>query len=304
LDKLKEAYALLGLPEDATKEDVEKRYFILLRQARAKDARREDGQEAQDNVDFETINQAYKQILNYEDQQTEAQFNQDQYGKYKKMAGVAQKTDHFFHYYKFHLLGAIALIIVIIIGINSYMDRQAEKERLANLPPIDVSVMFHGEFLQHDQNQDKSVVEDYLLAQFPEWQRISADVTYDPSEPKNEYDMASVQKALLSLITEKSDVYILDKNSFNKLAKQGLLQPLDDVYEQRLKPLLPSEAAAFKLKLEEDTTEHVYAVEITSSPLLKELPLAYNNMVAGIRVDAAHRDNALLFIERMLKGGQ
>ncbi|MFD0714063.1 J domain-containing protein [Paenibacillus sp. GCM10027626] len=301
MDKVKEAYALLGLSEDATKEDVEKRYFILLRQSRAKDARGAEG-EGEHGADFEAINQAYKTILAYEDNKIQEEFNQNQYGKYKKMAGVAQKTDHFFHYYKFHLLGAIVLIVLIIVGVNSYMDRQAEKERLAKLPPIDVSVMFHGEFMLQNQEQDTTALEEALLAKFPEWKRVSAAVTYDPAEPKNEFDMASVQKALLSLITDKSDVYILDKNSFAKLSKQGLLRKLDDEYNERLKPLLASEADAYKSRVEEDTEDHIYAIDITGSPLIKELPVAYNNMVVGIRTDAQHVDNALLFIERMIAG--
>lgn len=302
MEDLKQAYATLGLPENATKEEVEKRYYLLMRQARAQGARRDHEEAGGNAVDFEAVNRAYKFIIEYDERKAQEQFKQSQYGKYKKMAGTAEKLDHFFHYYKFHLLGALVAVILIGFAVNSYLERQAQKAEEAKKPPIDVSVMFHGDFYLNNQNQDTEELEAALLSFFPEWKRIGAQITYDPSDPKNEFDIAATQKAVVMLMTEKSDVYILDRNSFTKLARQQLFQPLDEAYEQTLKPLLPSEAAALKTRSSEDTTDHIYGIDISGSPLVKSIPVVSKEMIAAIRADAKHPDKALLFIQRMLEG--
>ncbi|GGG06395.1 J domain-containing protein [Paenibacillus abyssi] len=301
MDNLKQAYDLLGLPEDATKEEIEKRYMLLMRQARAQESRPDDqGSPNHKPINFEAVNRAYKQILEHEDHKALTEFNTDKYGKYKNMAGFAEKADHFFHYYKFHLIGAIALIILIVIGINSYLDNRAEQARLAALPPADVTVMYHGEYYMSDGSNETQALEQSILALFPDWQRVIAGITYVPIEPQNEHDMASLQKSILNLMTEKRDVYILDRASFDNLSRQGLLQPLDDAAEGVLKPLL-SPDIAITSQTEDDPSPRVYGIDITESSLNGKLPLIYKEMIAGIRVEAEHPENALHFIQTFLQ---
>ena len=145
MDELKKAYES-GLPEGASKDDVEKRYFLLIRRERASRQREETGQPDEQALSLEEINRAYKLILEYDEKKTMEQFNAAAYGKYKGMAGSAQKVDHFFSYYKFHVLGVIALILIVIFGTKAYVDHRHKMAELAKLPPIDVSVSFFGEY--------------------------------------------------------------------------------------------------------------------------------------------------------------
>ncbi|QHW33436.1 J domain-containing protein [Paenibacillus rhizovicinus] len=303
MDELKKAYELLGLPEGAAKEEVEKRYFILIRRERSTRQREETEQTDEHAMNLEDINKAYKLILEYEEKKTMEEFNAAAYGKYKGMAGSAQKVDHFFSYYKFHVLGVIALILVIIFGTKGYIDHRHKMAELAKLPPIDVSVSFFGEYYSQDGSypvSDLKPLEANFLSQFPNWKRVQAFFTYVPTDIKSEQDSALIQKSMIDLMMNKADVYILDKSNFGKLATEGSLLPLDGANAAKLgtgdKPELQLKATT-----EDVPEEHVYGVDISGSPLLKGLPVVGKEYIAGVRVNSARPDNALAFIEKYLE---
>ncbi|WP_308635506.1 J domain-containing protein [Paenibacillus silvisoli] len=300
---LKEAYELLGLPEGAAKEEVEKRYFILIRRDRGSKQRETTEHAEAQGINIEDINKAYKLILEAEDQKTTEQFNEANYGKYKAMGPMVQKTEHFFSYYKFHVLGAIAIIAALIYGINAYIDHRQEQERLANLPPVDVSVSFFGEYYSSDGTypmSDLKPLEDRFLSQFPDWKRVTVFFTYVPSQMNSQQDTAMIQKSIIDLMMNKADVYIMDKENFNKLARDGSLLPLDGSNESKLgagyKPEL-----ALKASTEDVPEQHVYGVDISASPLLEGLPVIGKEYVAGIRINGEKRDNAFKFISEYLE---
>ncbi|SFJ03965.1 hypothetical protein SAMN02799624_03131 [Paenibacillus sp. UNC496MF] len=303
MDELKKAYELLGLPEGAGKEDVEKRYFLLIRRERANRQREEAAQSDEQGITLEDINKAYKTILEYDEKQTMAQFNDAAYGKFKGMAGSAQKVDHFFSYYKFHVLGAIALVLILIFGTKAYIDHRHKMAELAKLPPIDVSVSFFGEYYSQDGSypvSDLKPLEDKFLAQFPQWKRVQAFFTYVPSDIKSEQDSALIQKSIIDLMMNKADVYILDKANFQKLAQDGSLLPLDGANAAKLGPAFKPELG-YKAKTEDVPEEHVYGVDISASPLLKGLPVIGKEYIAGVRVNSERPDNAFSFIAGYLK---
>ncbi|QHT62583.1 J domain-containing protein [Paenibacillus lycopersici] len=303
MDELKKAYELLGLPEGASKEDVEKRYFLLIRRERASRQRDESEQPGEQAAGLEGINKAYKTILEYEEKQTMEQFNAAAYGKYKGMAGSAQKVDHFFSYYKFHVLGAIALILIIIFSTKGYIDHRHKMAELAKLPPIDVSVSFFGEYYSKDGTYpvtDMKPLEADFLSQFPQWERVQTFFTYVPSTMQSEQDSALMQKSIIDLMMNKADVYILDKANFAKLAMDGSLLPLDGENAAKLGAGLKP-ALEYKATTEDVPEEHVYGVDISASPLLKAIPVVGKEYIAGVRVNAGRPDNALAFIAKYLE---
>lgn len=299
MEDLKQAYDLLGLPEGADREDVEKRYFLLIRRARSSKQREESS--AQTDVsaapNLEDVNRAYKLILAAEDQKTNEAYNENAYGKYKKMAGSAAKVDHFFSYYKFHLLGSIAVILILIFGIKAYVDHRHEQAELAKLPPADVTVSFFGNYISdqgsYPTSEDIKPMESKILAQFPEWKRVIVFMTYVPSEMKSEQDSALLQKSMLELITNKPDIYILDRVNFMKLAKDGALLPLDGKL-----PALDKNKAVKTATNDEPSNEHIYGYDITASPLVKELPIHGKEYIAVVRFDSEKPDNALHLIDK------
>lgn len=311
MTELKQAYETLGLQENASKADVEKRYDILLRQDRARQSRKDAEESGEARRSFDEINRAYRLILQYEDRKAIASINEEKYGKYRKYAGQAEKLDHAISYYKWHALGVIAAVALIIYGINAYQDHRAEQARLAALPPIDLEASFIGQFYLPAEGAGTEELELAMVGQIPEWKRVEADVLPINMSNANQMDIAMQQKIVVQLATEQPDVYILDADTFEWIARNGVLRNLDAEAEGRFSEWL-TEGAAMKAPERTDdigeqedaeetaVPEHVYGINVGSSPLAKALPLSMKDMIIGIRVDAAHPDNALLLIERYL----
>lgn len=303
MDQMKEAYERMGLPEDATKEQLDDRYTLLMRQTRSHQ-RREPDRAEEIEAEFSEITKAYKFILEEETRKSFEEMNQKRYGKYKKFAGTAEKTDHFFRYYKFHVLGGIALIGVLIYIVISIFNHQAEKERLASLPPVDLEVMFLGSYMNKDGGQDLTPIEDAILAQFPEWKRVTVTMNYvPPLDSNNPQDAAMLQKALLVLSTERPDLYIMDQTAYDWVGNQGMVRPLEAEVEGVWKDLLTPEQLV-KGTNEEDGSEHVYAVDILGSTMSEELPVLKKDMFAGIREGTERDANAQLFIKQYLESSK
>jgi hypothetical protein len=294
VEELKKAYSTMGLEETASREEVEKRYETLMRQNRSRAKQQSD--EPEDS--FSKVTQAYRLILEHEDRKITDAFNEQEYGKYKKMAGQAQKMDHFWRYYRFHTLGAIVAVALIIYGIISFIDYREEKERLANLPPVDLNVSFMGNFMLKEEAPKEEPVENALLAAFPEWKRFVTTTTFVPADESMQY--AYLQKAILVLATEHPDVYVMDRSILTWIGNQpDLLLNMDDWAEGDFKPLL-KEGIAQKFAAGEDGEEHVYAFDLTKSKLADDLPLYHSELLVGIRSNAKNPDNAKAFIEKYL----
>ncbi|PZD95430.1 J domain-containing protein [Paenibacillus sambharensis] len=299
MNDLKEAYERLGLPDTATKEEVEKRYTLLLRQSRASQTQQDDAA----GGGFSEVTKAYRTILEAENRKAVEDINQQQYGKYKRFAGTAEKVDHFFSYYKFHVIGAIAVIAIIIYGVNTYMDNKAEQERLASLPPAALTASLFGEFYMEDGSQQTEPLNEALLAQFPEWERVETSILNFSMDARSEMDIAMQQKAVIQLATEDPDVYIMDRSIFDWMVRNDILASLDEYASGAWSELLP-EGAALKAATQDNPTEHVYGIALGSSPMTKQLPLHMKEFIVGIRIDAGNKDNALHLIETYLQAGQ
>jgi len=299
VDDLKQAYETLGLSENAEKSEVEKRYFLLVRQARARQLRGTEEERRAAEAELEAVNRAYRTIVASAERAEQEELRKSYYGKYKKWSSVVEKIDHFLHYYKYYLLGAAALVLLVGFGVKTYLDRQAEREALAKLPPADLTVSFFGEFYADSGvPSDPKPVEDALLSRFPEWKRIAVTVTFVPEEPKTEFDVALLQKSVIALMTEKPDLYIVDRINFEKLARQGAFRPLDEAAFAQLKA--PPEVLLSETP-EGESTPHVFGVDLTKTPLAETVPLRGKTMIAAVRADAQHPDNAVRFIERFLE---
>lgn len=299
MDNLKQAYETLGLPENASRADVEKAFEIELRKSKNRQSTTnlKDGEESEYTIKLK----AYKQIVEYEDRLIIEDKNRERYRKWGKFAGPAEKVDDFFRIYKARVIISLVAIIVLIFGINAFIDHREEQKRLAALPPVDLSILYVGNFMTNDSSGKTEELEQAFLTQFPEFKRVEVTLTYLPSsESGGQSDLAFQQKAMAMLATEKPDIYIMDKPSFDWLSNSGALQHLDVEAEGVLKPLLPP-GAAIKARTEDDTSDHVYGVDVTNSTLTNQLPINNKNMIITVRVDPKKMDNVLLFTQRYLE---
>lgn len=287
---LSEAFAALGLPEDASKEDIEKRYDLLLRQARSQQRRGEQ------IIDEALVHKAYNFILDIERKKRAEEFYEATYGKHKKYAHTAEKIDHFFQYYKLHVIGAIIVAIVIAFSIKGYLDQRAEKIRLANLPPASVSVHFFGEYNMYYEEP----FDEMLVAYFPDWERIEADISFVPLEPRDEFEIAMLQKSVITLMSEKPEIFIMDRGNFEKNAFMGLFVKLDELF-MGTNNLLTNPDQIVYAQGDDDLIEHAYGIDVTAK-MAEVLPGLGREYIAGVSVHADENIyNALRFIKTFMK---
>jgi hypothetical protein len=299
------AYEKLGLSDGATREEVEKRYELLLRREKQKELRGEPS-------DFEPINKAYKLIVEWEHREAVGAIAEQQYGKFKKYAGQAERVDHFFSYYKWHLLGGLAAIALVVYGIFAYIEHREEQARLAALPPAELEASFLGRFYLPSEDGAEEALEAAIVGQMPGWQRVEADVLGFNMAEQGMTDAAMLQKVVVMLATESPDIYVMDSDSFQWIARNGVLLPLDEEAEGRLKAVLPEGAAMVAAEAETDPKdpsgvilgeEHVYGIDLSGTEFADRLPLAKEQLIVGIRLDSERVDNAIAMIERAFQRG-
>ncbi|MGG4553736.1 molecular chaperone DnaJ [Paenibacillus humicus] len=290
MDDLKRAYEQLGLSENASREEVEQAFDMVLRKSRS----RKGDDEA--NSEYERSLRAYKLITEHEDQRKIEQMSRDRFAKWGKFAGTAEKIDDFFRVYRTHVIVGIIAVVVLIFGINAFADYRAEQKRIAALPPLDLSILLIGNFAVDEASNGEEALEQAILKQFPEWNRVDLQITYVPEQG----EMVYRQKAMAVIATEKPDLYVIDKPTFDWISGGGGFKNLQAESEGVLSPVLPDHAA-LRAQAEEDPEPQVYAIDLTSSELADQLPLFKKEMIAAVGWNEERYDNVILFIKRYLE---
>lgn len=294
-EQLKQAYTVLGLEEGASREEVNKRFDLLIRQSRSR-GRAPDG-----TSHFEEINRAYKQIIESENAAAIEKKREEHYAKWGKMGGTVEKIDDFFRLHKLKVIVSLIAVILIISVSVTYANYRQEQNRLAKLPPVDLSMMYIGDFMLPDDAKANEALEKYMLAPLPDWKRLDIKVTYLPADLSSSGQMAVAlqQKAQIEVMTEKPDIYILDQSSFTWLSQAGALENLDDLAKGELKSVLPA-GSALTAKSENDSSEHVYGIDVSNSSLAANLPIGKTGIIIGIRNETKITDKTLQFIKAYL----
>lgn len=295
-EQFKQAFAVLGLKEGASREEVNKRYDLLIRQSRSR-GRTPDGKS-----EFEEINRAYKYIVESENAALIDQKREERYAKWGRFAGAAEKTDDFFRLHKVKVFLSLIAVILIVAAAVTYANHRQEQNRLAKLPPVDLSLMYIGDFMLPDDGKANEALEKAMLTPFPDWKRLDIKVTYLPADISSAGQMAVAlqQKAQLEVMTENPDLYILDKSSFEWLSQGGALENLDDLANGELKALLPA-GTALTATSQDDASSHVYGIDLSGSSLAANLPIGKTGMVVAVRNETKLTDKALQFIQAYLQ---
>lgn len=261
------AYEIIGVKEDCSLETLNERYYVLTETKLPVDQLKE-------------IQDAYNIIKSHIEEQTP-----------KPKLSFGEKVGDFFFHYKTHLLAGI--IIAAIVGSLGYtlIHGQIEKRKEANRPPADLEVMLLGDYME----EDLSPLENNIQHLFPEWERIDLQLLYVPTDFNSELDMATAQKNQVTLATEKPDVYIFDQHHFDNFVKDGAFVQLDELARESTH----KEDRFLKQKIDEQ--EHIYGVDITDSPQFSGMAIESDKKIAVIRTEAHQEDNALEWLEAVLK---
>lgn len=295
-EELKQAYAILGLPEDATREQVENRYFLLLKKQRPQQTRTND---ATNSVvsELSEINRAYNLIIGIDMESISTEPKQG-------------KVAHFFYYYKVHVIVSIIAILVIGITSKEIIDRKIAESKL---PPIDISVTMYGNY----PYADEELLQSNLLQLLPEWQRIKTTVVHAPKEIASEFDIALQQKAMLALATDFDQLYFLDERNIALLVGQGGFMRLDELpewseWQQKVNPsqivMLSPEAEAYKnainlgnVEAPKEIVEYPFGIDVTNHPAFANIEKTGERVIMAVRLVDDYWPKTQQLINQMLQ---
>ncbi len=278
---VKEAYKLLELPEDSTMDEVEEQYMKWIKRDRAF----QDVPNEEKPFDMTKITDAYNTIK---------QINV--YGSITREEDMSfkDKLQHFLHYHKLHMAGAIILLLLVGSIIQTFVNNHQEKKELASLPPEDLGIMLFGDYFL--LGSDVTPVSENVLSIIPSWKRVTINSNYAPTEINDTMDAGNQQKSVITLMQDQSDVYIVGEENFEQLIQLELFQPLDASIKNQV-----SEDHLIYGKSPEDKTEQIYGVVINDQSLFEGFEVKETRRIAAIRVDADKKDNAMKLMMELTK---
>jgi len=272
---LQQAWEVLGLPEDATREDVEKRYFLLLKKAKT-------GQD----IDVEAVSRAYRTIVEAMLESRVQELEQQYYGD----SVWKRKLAAFWAKYRTHVIAAAVVLVFAAMILQTALEQRARRIEEASRPPADVYAMFVGEFYHENEEE----LPGRMLADFPEWQRVDALISLAPENPKDPFEVAALQKNVVMIMSERPDLYVTDPHNFRSLMVQSAFRPLDDIADR-----FPEELWV-RGQAETDDRPHIYGIDVSASPLFEKWGiLDKGQRIVGIRYDTGRLDNAVAFVQKL-----
>ncbi len=276
------AYEILGLKENAGKEEIEKRYNILCKKYKLE---KSDGSNSGEKVDFNEITMAYNELMGYGSaDQDEEQTGREPNILLKKMNVDEKKLKNFWHYHKIHILVGIVLIASIIYCIKvvtGYVEPDLNIALVGRFP-------FQGVESVETQMQDK--LKDVKKVD------ISTIINWDKSNPSV---ISAMETKLAALVINKSvDIYLLDEEKLEYLVGKGLLESMDDVYRDIGN--VNSDKKELKMKSIKDQTEHIYGIDVSDSSVVKSLITKDEKVIMALSRESKNVENRNKLIRLLL----
>lgn len=279
---VREARTILGVREDASRDEIERKYTVLLKKHRATAA--QDENQGGEKVDIAAVTQAYNLLMGYEEPQTEEE-NRAPNPVLTKMGIDEKKARNFLHYYKFHILIGIVLLFVMVFTIRGCVLR---------VDP-DLNVAFVGNIYLDNSDLLKQKVE----AAVPEITEPGFDNAFLAKDMDGQQAYAMQMKAMVLFGAADTDLFILDKENFRKYAAQGAFMNLDEWgAELKVDMNLNSELI---VGTEEDPAKHLYGVNIGKNKFLAESGVIGEELIAAIPVRSKNVEKAKKLVEFLLK---
>lgn len=209
------ALEILELSKDATKDEISKRYGILTRKFRTIEI-------DERGYTIEDITHAYNLLMgityvdkNEEERQRALRENPPFLARLLKVDPI--KLENFFHYYKIHMIVSVLVIVVLIFSIRSCVN---------HVDPDFVIVAYGKIYCQDQTPVERNVKERLTEINAPSVQFLSS-MAGDP-----QYEYATQMKFVAMIAAQEVDIVIMDRESFEINAAQGMFLSLDDLVDQ------------------------------------------------------------------------
>lgn len=277
---LQEAYKILDVSENATEDEIEKQYMTWVRRDNAHKSR----PETKKPFNMELITDAYNVIKSYKEYGSKSpqEFN-----------SFRERVAHFFRYYKIHMFFVIIVIVICGSIIQTFVDHRQNQEASASLPPENLSIMLYGGYFNPEI--DTTILSENVLAEIPSWDRVTITLNYLPPKVDDPIDVGQQGKNAVLFATKKPDIYIMDREIFNRNVKSGMFHQLD-----QLESSLKSNGMIYS-ETTENTTKHLYGVEIMDTSFFNGIQVSTDEKVIAVRAGAKHKDNAIKLILELTK---
>lgn len=354
MDK-KEARRILGVTKEASRSDIERKYSILLKKHRQemlqnKHSESEQPDEPEDSAasaaieqsgaadgneatslgmtgqkgekvsedsageadfDFNRITEAYNVLMGYD-----VKVQEEAPGKaapiLKKIGIDEKKAKNFFYYYKYYIIGIIVLLAVIISTVGSCINR----------PDYDFNIAFIGNIYYFDSADE---LQESIKQNVPEIKEPSIDGAYlsDNEQGLTDDQYAMETKAFILTSAADVDVFILDRNCYERYAKHGVFMSLDDIAPKLGVDISEHQDLVLAEEEDEDTEdtdgtdraeeskdesggetagqEHLYGIDVSDSTALKESGIAAEDMIAAIFAGCEQQEKAEALLRFLLK---
>lgn len=337
MDK-KEARKILNVNKETSRNDIERKYTIFLKRHRAA-GRPIESEEDMDEADFSAANLKQSQPVGSEKPSASAEYSFDQITQaynvlmgyevavkeelpgrmsplFKKAGIDEKKAKNFFYYYKYYIVAAIILIVAVVFLVKGCVNR---------VDP-DFNIAFIGKFVYMDASEK---LKESIKKNIPEIVEPNIDGAYLADNDIGEQQYSMMMKATVLFAAGDIDVFILDKASFERYAKQGAFLSLDDIgpklgvdmeknKEYRVSVVDRDdlvEIDGFESETVEDKTleepasndknipanEHLFGIEVTDSKELKEAGILGEDMIAAIFVGCSQPVKAEKFMQFLMR---
>ena len=299
---LQEARKILGVTKASSKEEIEKKYDVILKKYRI--LKLEGNLNEAAEAEFHKSTDAYRIIMGYEVEEPKVAKKETYTDKAFDKVGIdRKKADNFFHYYKYHILIGIVAAIIIVLTVRSIVTKVE--------PDISIGLMGQINYEVQDSFKDK------ITKNVPEIKEISLD-TVVLSDRQDEQSYAYLQKAVVLLAASDIDMFLVNKYAFDTYAINGAFMPLDQIIKNNNIDI--SDSKAIKLRVVDEWEEpssttdtqrrpksyvdaepKLYGIDVTNNEFFKDLNVIGPEKILVVRVEPKNYDLVLKLIKLFTK---
>lgn len=300
---LQEARKILGVTKASSKEEIEKKYDVILKKYRI--LKLEGNLNEAAEAEFYKSTDAYRIIMGYEVEEPKVAKKETYTDKAFEKVGIdRKKADNFFHYYKYHILIGIVAAIIIALTVRSIVTKVE--------PDISIGLMGEINYEVQDSFKDK------ITKNVPEIKEISLDTVVLSDRHDDAQSYAYLQKAMVLLAASDIDMFLVNRYAFDTYAINGAFMALDQVIKDNNIDI--SESKAIKLRVVDeweepssttdtqrkpksyvDSEPKLYGIDVTNSEFFKDLNVIGPKKILVVRLEPKNYDLVIELIKLFTK---
>lgn len=277
------ACEVLGVKEDSSRDEIERRYSVILK--KRKTAQAEEDSDVLKEIDIGQVTEAYNLLMGYEEPKT-VEVPSKANPILKKAGLDEKKVRNFWDYYKFHVIGGLVLLIVLVFSLKSCITAQRPDFNFAYIGNIYAS--------------DTDLLKANIKKAVPQIKLAGIDGATLSSDNDAQQQYAMQMKTMILLAAADVDLIIVDRAAFNTYAKDGAYLRLDDYVNELGLNTNTDSKKLFRLTPKDEKNEGLYGIDVSNSKLLKESNVRGKEFVAAIPVRSKHIDTAVKLIKAIM----